>query len=80
MKLSRIIFLILFLILVLIATGVAGCATPETQRAMSYEQAMSKACREAGGVWYRGPMETDYECVDRQSLVDAIDRRRGMSW
>ena len=47
----------------------AGCASTSTTAHLERD-----FCKEAGGVWYKGPMDSEYRCVDEQSLRDNLRR------
>ena len=50
--------------LILIAS-LTGCATTERH---------VDECKAHGGVWYKGPMDSEYTCVDRFALGQALER------
>mgnify|MGYP001813344996 CR=1 FL=1 len=47
----------------------AGCVSTSTSH---HGPKDIDPCKEAGGVWYKGPMDRDYRCVDKKSLEESL--------
>ena len=54
----------------------AGCAT--TTENASHSKTYADACRQAGGVLYKGAYDRDFICTDADSVSDSVRRFTGI--